>query len=147
MYYSVVLFTFSVLDPKHHFWANVVQKVKIVSLSWNLPLRLIWICRIQLFTFPVLDRKHLPGKIVSLSWNLILRLIRICRIQLCCSLFVFYTRNTLLVNKGKRSMNIVSEALRSRDSEIGSFRQHGFFILLGWVRLWIDFGHCLKNFK
>ena len=44
-------------------------------------------------------------------------------------------------------MIIVSEALQSRDFEIGSFRQHGFFILLGWLRLRIDFGHCLKNFK
>ena len=30
--------------------------------------------------------------------------------------------------------------------EIGSCCQHGFFILLRWVRLWIVSGHCLKNF-
>ena len=37
----------SVFDRKHPFWANLVQKVKIVSLSWNLVPRLIRICRIQ----------------------------------------------------------------------------------------------------
>ena len=30
---SVVLFTFSVLDWKHPFWANLVQKIKIVILT------------------------------------------------------------------------------------------------------------------
>ena len=44
---SVVVFTFSVLDQKYHFGATLVQKIKIVSLSWNLILRLIWICGIQ----------------------------------------------------------------------------------------------------
>ena len=44
---SMVVFIFSVFDGKHPFWANVVQKIKIVSLRWNLVPRLIWICRIQ----------------------------------------------------------------------------------------------------
>ena len=44
---SMVVFTFSVLDWKYPFWANLVQKIKIVSLSWNLRIRLIGICRIQ----------------------------------------------------------------------------------------------------
>ena len=30
---SVVVFTFCVLDWKHPFWANLVQKLNIVSLS------------------------------------------------------------------------------------------------------------------
>ena len=33
---SMVVFTFSALDWKHLFQANLVQKIKIVSLSWNL---------------------------------------------------------------------------------------------------------------
>ena len=44
------------LDWKYPFWANLVQKMKIVRLSWNLVPRLIWICRIQShveFTFSV----------------------------------------------------------------------------------------------
>ena len=49
------------------FWANVVQKIEIVSLSWNLVPRLIWISRIQwwcsLFLF--LTRKTFFGQIWS----------------------------------------------------------------------------------
>ena len=33
---SMVVFTFSVLDRKHPFWANLVQKIKIVRLNLNL---------------------------------------------------------------------------------------------------------------
>ena len=44
---SMALFIVSVLDRKHPFWANMVQKIKIVSLSWNLVPRLIRIWRIQ----------------------------------------------------------------------------------------------------
>ena len=44
---SMVVFNFSVLEWKHPFWANLVEKIKIVSLSWNLVPRLVRICRIQ----------------------------------------------------------------------------------------------------
>ena len=44
---SKVVFTFSVLNRKYTFWANLVQKIKIVSLSWNLVPRLIRIYNIQ----------------------------------------------------------------------------------------------------
>ena len=57
----MVVFTFSALDWKHPFRANLVQQIKIIFLSWNL-----------------------------VPW-----LIRICRIQWWCSLFLFYTGNTL----------------------------------------------------
>ena len=43
---SLAMYTLSVLDQKYPFWANFVQKVKIVSLSWNLVASLIWIWRI-----------------------------------------------------------------------------------------------------
>ena len=43
----MVLFSFSNLDRKYLFSANFVQKTKIVNLSWNLVLWLIWICRIH----------------------------------------------------------------------------------------------------
>ena len=33
---SMVLFTFSVFKQKYAFWANLVQKIKILSLSLNL---------------------------------------------------------------------------------------------------------------
>ena len=41
---SVVMFTFSVFDWRYPFWANLVQKTKIVSFRWNLTPRLIRIC-------------------------------------------------------------------------------------------------------
>ena len=43
----MVIFTFSVFDHRYSFWANLVQKIKIVSLSLNLVPRLIRICRIH----------------------------------------------------------------------------------------------------
>ena len=64
---SVMLFTFFVFEWKYLFWANLVQKVKIISWSWNLVARLIWICWIQwccsLFSF--LTGSALLGQIWS----------------------------------------------------------------------------------
>ena len=45
---SMVVFTFSVLERKHHFWANLVQKIKIVSLRWKLLPRQIWYADMQI---------------------------------------------------------------------------------------------------
>ena len=92
------------INTRHVCWANLVQKFKIVSLSWNLAPRLIQVCRIQwwcsLFLFQ--NGNTLFGqiwskkiKIVSLCWNLAPSLIRICRIQWWCSLLPFLTGNTL----------------------------------------------------
>ena len=44
---SIAVFTFFVFDQKCPFWINFVQKIKIISLSWNLVLTPIRICRIQ----------------------------------------------------------------------------------------------------
>ena len=44
---SKTMFTFSVLDWKYTFWGSLIQKIKIVSWSWNLVSTLIWIRRIQ----------------------------------------------------------------------------------------------------
>ena len=88
---------FSVSNRKYLFWENLVQNIKIVSLSWNLVPRLIRICGPQWwYLFFILERKH-PFwanlvqriKTASLSWNLVSSLIRICRIQRRCSLFLF----------------------------------------------------------
>ena len=60
-------FIFSVLDGKHSFWANLVQNIKIVSLSLNQVPGLIRIWRIQwrcsLFLFQM--RNTLFGQIWS----------------------------------------------------------------------------------
>ena len=151
----MTLFTFSILEWKHPFWANLVQKIKIVSLSWNLVPTLIRISRIQWWCsfFSILDRKHpfwanlvQKVKIVSLSWNLVARLIRICRIQWRCSLFLFYSGNTHFSYESKLKAIIVPATLRDRDFEIGRCRQHGIFMLLQWVYTWIVFIYCLKSF-
>ena len=47
MQISVVEFTFSILEWKYPFWANMIQKIKVVSSGWNLMHRLIGVCRIQ----------------------------------------------------------------------------------------------------
>ena len=44
---SMVMFIYFVFDWKYPFWANLVQKSKIISSSWNLVPGLIRICRIQ----------------------------------------------------------------------------------------------------
>ena len=96
---SMVLFTFSAFDWKYPFWKNLVQKIKIVILSWKSVLRVNSNMQnsMMVFTFFfALDQKQ-PFwanlvekiKIVSLSWNLVLKLIRVCRIQWWCLLFLF----------------------------------------------------------
>ena len=49
MHISMVVLTFYVFYRKYPFWANLVQKIKIVSLSWNLVFRLIRIWKFQYF--------------------------------------------------------------------------------------------------
>ena len=90
---SMVVFIASVLRWKYSLWASFVQKMKIVSFSfqkiktvswsWNLEPRLIWIFKIwRWFSFySFLDWKYSfwvnlaqKIKIVSLSWNLVPRL-------------------------------------------------------------------------
>ena len=68
---SMVMPTFFVFDWKYLFWANLVQKVKLISLSWNLVSRLIRICWSQwwcsLFLFLV--GNMLFGQIWSRQWK------------------------------------------------------------------------------
>ena len=55
---SIVVLTFSVLDGKHPFYANLVRNIKIVSLNWNCLIRLIKNLNMQnpvvVFTFSFL---------------------------------------------------------------------------------------------
>ena len=44
---AMVMFTFSIFDRKYSLRANLIQKIKIFSLTWNLLPRVIRICRIQ----------------------------------------------------------------------------------------------------
>ena len=60
---STVVFTFSILAKEYLFCANLVRKIKIVSLSWNLVARLIRIRRIQWWCslFPLSTRNTFLG--------------------------------------------------------------------------------------
>ena len=90
---SVVMLTFFVCDWKFCFWENLVQNVKITSLTWNWVSRLIGIRRVQYDAhFFVFNLKYnfcanlvQNIKINSWSWNLAASLIRISKIQWCCS--------------------------------------------------------------
>ena len=67
----------SVFNWKYLFWVNLVQKFKIISLSWNFVPRLIRICRILWWCSHFLFSTEMPFwanfvrkvKVVSLSWN------------------------------------------------------------------------------
>ena len=48
---SMAMFTFYVFDRKYPFLANLVQNVKIISLSWNLVASLIQICKNSVMLF------------------------------------------------------------------------------------------------
>ena len=64
---SMMLLTIFVFEWRYLFWANLVQKVKIISWIWNLVPRLIRICRIQWWCslFLLLIRNTLFGQIWS----------------------------------------------------------------------------------
>ena len=110
-YSDVHFFSFWLEIP---FWPNLVQKLKLVSLSWNFALNYFEyaeLCRkYVVFTFSVLERKNpfWPNlvkkiKIFSLTWNLVPRLIWICGIQWWQSFFQFLTGNNFLGKFGPKS--------------------------------------------
>ena len=98
MHDSMVMFAFFIFEWSCSFRANnLVLKIKIVILSWNLLPRLIRMCRIQwdvqflcfqpeVFFWANSVQKI---KIISLSWNFVFGLIWIWRIQWWCSFFCF----------------------------------------------------------
>ena len=135
----MVVFNLSVLDQEQLFWKHLVQKIKVVSLRWNLVPRLIRLCRNQWWCSDLFLVNFVQQiKIVSLNSNLVLRLIRICKIQWWCLLALFFAKNPFLPSL---------RPYGSRDFDIGSCRQNGFFkFLLQWVRPEIVIGSSLKNF-
>ena len=138
------LFPFS--DWENPFWANLVQKIKIVSLGWNLVSRFIRICRIQWWCSPFLFYigNTLFGQIWSKKSN--------CQFKL-----KFGTKTNPII---QNSMVVLTFSVLdrkypfllsllpfgSREFEIASCRQYDFFILLRWVCPWIVSEHCLKMF-
>ena len=57
---SMVLFSFSVLDREYSFWANLMQKIKILGLCLNLVPRLTQSVQSSLvaFVFSVFDWQY-----------------------------------------------------------------------------------------
>ena len=108
------MLTFFVFNQKYSFCTNLIQHVKIISLSWHLVASLIRISRIQwchsVFSFLTSNTLFWPNmvrktKVISLSLNLVPRLIRIRRIQWWRSLFLFLHGNTLLGQSWSRKSN------------------------------------------
>ena len=94
----MVMFTFSALDWKYHFWANVVQKIKSVSISWNLVPKPICVFRNQsrCLLFRFLNRNTLFGEIWSpgliffgLKWNLVPKLIEVAEFNSVVQFFSY----------------------------------------------------------
>ena len=98
---SIVMFSCSVFDlfSTYRFWANLVQKVKIVSLKLKFGTKFH-----HGFNFFFCFRP----KIVSLSWNFVSKLIRICRIQWWCSMFSVLDRKYLFRENLVENIKIVS---------------------------------------
>ena len=100
--------------PEIPFLGKFVQKIKIVSLNWNLVLILI-ICKIQwwcsLFPFSTKNTFFWTNlvqkiKIFSLSWNAVLKLIR--RIQWWRLVFsIFDQNNSFLGQISSKKIKIV----------------------------------------
>ena len=99
---SMVIFTFSIFDCKYPVWANLVQKIKIISLSWNLVPTVIRICRIQwrcsLFSFSA--GNTLFGQI----WS---------KLSIFTVFFLFPIRNALFLENLVQNVKVVSLRLNS----------------------------------
>ena len=123
---SLVLFTFSVLEQKYPFWANLTPKKSSCQfkLKFGTQTNSSFQNSAGVFSFSVLDWKHSFWanlvqivKIISLSLNLVPRLIRICRIQWVFSFFLGWKHplGQNLVQKIKLvslSRNLVSRLIR-----------------------------------
>ena len=59
---SIAIFTFSIfiLGRKYSFWANLLQKMKIVISNWSFVFRLIWVCRLQWWYWVFFFRPERP---------------------------------------------------------------------------------------
>ena len=90
----------SVFNWKYLFWVNLVQKLKIISLSWNFVPRLIQICRIpwwcSLFPFSTVDtfwgKFGLKNQNCQFELKFRTRLIWVCRImyKICSNHFLCF---------------------------------------------------------
>ena len=141
---SMVIFTFSAFDRKYPFWENLVQKVKMVSLSW------ILIPRFQL-EIPF-SNKFSPVNQNCLCWNLVLKLIRIWRIQWWCSLFSVFDQKYPFLGKFVPKVKIIYSGWTLEPSLIRICRIRCWFsfLLLFLDRkypFWVDLVQKFKIFS
>ena len=79
---SMVMF-----DRKYSFRANLVQKIKVDSLTWNLVLRILETCRIQWWCSHFFEIVNTRILVPRLMW--------IFRVQWCSSFFFYFDRKYL----------------------------------------------------
>ena len=131
---TMMIFTLFASDWNSPFWTNLVQKIKILSLTWSLLLRLIRICRMQWWYLLFVFKPETPflGKLDPINQN--------CQFKpkfgtktnsnmqnsmVVFTFSAFYRKNPFL---------LFLRSDKSRDFEVGSCRQHGFLLLL--LLLW-----------
>ena len=129
----MVLFTFCVLDLSDLF-CQIWSKNQTFQFKLKLDTKTNLNMQNSMVLFTFFYWKHPSGgnlvqkiKIVSLSSNLVPKVIRICRIQWYVHFLCFIPKTTFFVNEAQL-LSLRPDG--SRDFEIGSCRQHGFFILL-----------------
>ena len=101
------MFKFCVFNQKYFCWANFVQKIKIISLSWNFAFRLIGTWRIQwwcsFFCFSLFFLEVLNKNIYFGFWCYLINLPAIYARRLEAILFhsenVLLSRNAVLNKK------------------------------------------------
>ena len=110
----MMMLTFSVSDQKYPSWGNLVQNIKIVSLSWHLAPTLIFICKIQwwcsLFPFSTKNtffEVNLVQKIkfVGLNWNLVLNSFEYAQFNGDADFFCFWPKIHFLGKFGAKNQN------------------------------------------
>ena len=97
----IVMHTFSALDQKYRFWANLVQINKIVILSCNFVLTLIWICRTDAITDALIYQSQFGGIYCNFIYS--------------CQLYCYF-----LIHEGGRGDFVTFSSRKSRNHSLNS---------------------------
>ena len=141
--------TLSVFDRKYLFGVNLVQKLKIISLSWNFVPRLIQIYRIPWWCSRFLFSTG-ETKIVNLSWNLVPRLIWICRIMWKISdvyFFCFRPEKPFLGKSGQKNQNCQFKLKFGSKTNLNMWNSLIMFTFSVFVHKYISWANLVQKFK